>query len=112
MKRIVAIFATPKRRGMLAMIALALTWATVVQSLGWAQTSNFGLVRALSHGTAQVDTYHWESRDESYYKGHYYSVKAPGMAFVALPYYMLLDAAGADEFARERVENARQGGAF
>ncbi len=94
------------------MIALAIAWATIVQSLGWAQTANFTLVRALSSGTAQIDDHHWETRDKSYYKGHFYSVKAPGMAFLSLPAYMLLDAAGADDLARNRVESARAGGAF
>jgi len=68
-----------RRRGLLAIVAVVIGYALVMQALGWAQTSYFALVRAFSHGTAEIDKYHWESRDESFHKGHFYSVKAPGM---------------------------------
>ena len=32
----------------------------VIQAMGWAQTSNYALVRALENGTAQIDEYSWE----------------------------------------------------
>lgn len=100
------------RYGTVAIVLLAIAMGTVIQGLGWAQTSNFALVRALSDGTAKIDPYKWESRDTSYYQGHYYSVKAPGMAFVLLPAYMSLEAAGAPSLSREMVFNARDGGAM
>jgi hypothetical protein len=112
MKRLRRTFAIRGRWGTLAIFALAIAWATVVQSLGWSQTSNYALVRALSHGTPRIDRYHWETGDESYYKGHYYSVKAPGMSIVTLPLHKALAVTGADDLVRRRVESARRGGAF
>jgi hypothetical protein len=99
------------RRGLLAIAALAFACAFLIQASGWAQTSYFALVRSLSHGTPQIDAYHWETRDESYYKGHYYSVKAPGMAFLTLPLYELLDATGFGNVSADAAHNADRGGA-
>jgi hypothetical protein len=103
---------TPKgrRAGTLAIIALALAWAFLIQGLGWSQTANFALVRALSDGTAKIDRYAWESKDTAYYEGHYYSVKAPGLALSALPFYKGLDAAGAQSLSRDMATKAREGG--
>ena len=53
------------RAGVGALVALTIGWALVMQSLGWAQTSYFALVKALGDGTAQIDRYHWETRDKS-----------------------------------------------
>jgi hypothetical protein len=104
--------ATARRRGLLAIVTLALGYAIVMQSLGWAQTSYYALIRSLSHGTAQIDRYHWETRDESYYRGHYYSVKAPGMPLLTLPLYEALRAAGAERASRSAARNAHDHGSF
>src|SRR5206468_7177531 len=74
-----------RMRSRAAIVALAVGWALIMQSLGWAQTSYYAFVKALSHGTARIDAYHWETRDKSYINGHFYSVKAPGLAFVLTP---------------------------
>src|SRR6185436_17614491 len=103
--------AMQRRRGLLAIGALAFACAFLIQASGWAQTSYFALVRSLSHGTTQVDAYHWETRDESYYKGHYYSVKAPGMSFLTLPLYEALDAAGFGSVSADAARKADEGGA-
>jgi hypothetical protein len=100
-----------RRRGPLAIAALAFACAFLIQATGWAQTSYFALVRSLSHGTPQIDAYHWETRDESYYKGHYYSVKAPGLSFLTLPLYELLDAAGFEKTSANAARTADRHGA-
>jgi hypothetical protein len=100
-----------RRRGLLAIVLLTVGYALLIQSQGWAQISNYALVRALADGTAEIDPYHWETRDESYYKGHYYSVKAPGLAFVTTPLYGALDAAGFKRYSRSAAETARTHGA-
>ncbi|MFY9468552.1 MAG: hypothetical protein WAP37_00325 [Solirubrobacterales bacterium] len=101
-----------RRTGFLAIVAIALAMGVVIQSLGWAQTSNFALVRALSDGTARIDAYSWESRDTAYNDGHYYSVKAPGMAAVVLPLYGALETAGGERLSAEMARNARDAGAL
>ena len=103
--------ARARRRGLLALFALALAWALLIQALGWAQISNYALVRSLARGTATIDAYHWETRDESYYRGHYYSVKAPGLAFMTTPMYEALHAAGFEKTSRAAAQTARDHGA-
>ena len=87
-----------------AIIALVLGWALIMQSLGWAQTSYYAFVTS-------IDAYHWETRDKSYINGHFYSVKAPGLALVLTPPFMALDAVGAPTLARKAADTARAGGA-
>src|SRR5262245_49442590 len=107
--------AEPKSRRLystLALVLLAIAMGSVIQALGWAQTSNYALVRALEHGTAKIDPYSWESRDSSYHNGHYYSVKAPGMAFLILPFSRGLKALGVDQLGPTMINGARSGNAL
>ena len=90
-----------RRYGLAAIACLAVGYATVMHSLGWAETSNFALVRALDDGKPEIDRWHWETKDKSWYDGHFYSVKAPGLAFVATPVYEVLKAAGTRERAHQ-----------
>jgi hypothetical protein len=101
-----------RRHGLAAIVCLAVGYATVMQSLGWAETSNFSLVRALSDGQADIDPWHWETKDKSWHDGHFHSVKAPGLAFVATPAYELLSAAGGRDAAADLAERAREHGAL
>ena len=80
--------------------------AVLVQPSGANQSSHYALVRALDAGTAKIDRWHSETRDKAYFEGHYYSVRAPGLAAFALPWYMATDAVGLvgrAESAGERV---------
>jgi hypothetical protein len=47
-----------RRLGLLAVVVLAIGYASVMQGLGWAQTSYNALVKSLSDGTAQIDACH------------------------------------------------------
>jgi hypothetical protein len=100
----------PRRAGLLALTLLAVGWALIMQSLGWAQTSYFAFVKALSDGSTQIDRYHWETRDKSYIDGHFYSVKAPGLPLLLTPAYLGIEAAGGKALAREAADQARRGG--
>lgn len=101
-----------RRYSTIALVLLAIAMGSVIQAMGWAQTSNYALVRALEHGTAQVDPYSWESKDYSYYNGHFYSVKAPGMAFLILPFDRALKAVGADQLGPVMIAGAKSGNAL
>jgi hypothetical protein len=92
---------------MLAILALAAGCALLMQPLGWAQTSHFALVRSLADGTPVIDRYHWETRDKSYYEGHFYAVKGPGLALLTLPLYEGLDAVGGDSASLWAARRAR-----
>jgi hypothetical protein len=86
--------------------------AFVVQSPGWAQTSYMALTKALSQGTAKIDAWHWETHDISWYDGHYYSVKPPGLVLATLPMYEGLKAVGFESVAHDaRVRSETGGGA-
>jgi hypothetical protein len=88
-----------RRAGLLAILALTLGYASVAQGAGVNQLAHFSLVRALTHGTAIVDPYHWETKDLSWYRGHYYSTKAPGLAFLTVGPYYALDRSGVLDLA-------------
>jgi len=43
----------------------------------------------LENGTVKINKYHRATRDISFYRGNYYSDKAPGLSFTALPFIAL-----------------------
>jgi hypothetical protein len=54
---------------------------------GWNQNSRFDLLRAIvERHTLQIDAYHENTRDKAHFQGHYYSDKAPGLVFLAVPF--------------------------
>src|SRR5215469_11181402 len=57
---------------------------------GWNQNSRFDLLRAIvERGTLQIDAYHTNTQDKAHFRGHYYSDKAPGLAFLAVPFALV-----------------------
>ena len=57
---------------------------------GWNQNSRFDLLRAIiERHTLQIDAYHENTLDKAHFHGHYYSDKAPGQVFLALPFALL-----------------------
>jgi hypothetical protein len=83
------------RMGVLAIICCGLACAAVEQHMiGWNELSHFAQVRAFDRGTPIIDPYHRATGDRAFYRGHFYSDKAPGMAFVLVPVYHLARAAG------------------
>jgi hypothetical protein len=54
---------------------------------GWNQNSRFDLLRAIvERHTLQIDAYQENTQDKAHSKGHYYSDKAPGLVFLAVPF--------------------------
>ncbi len=54
---------------------------------GWNQNSRFDLLRAIvERHTLQIDAYHENTQDYAHLNGHYYSDKAPGLVFLAVPF--------------------------
>lgn len=96
------------RAGLLAIASVGIAWALVIHSMGWAQQSNYAQVQALAAGQPEIDRWHWETKDKAWFRDHFYSVKAPGLAALTLPAYLALDAAGAKSLARDGAANARQ----
>ena len=103
---------TRRRISTLSLVLLAIAMGSVIQAMGWAQTSNYALLRALETGTAKIDPYSWETRDSAWIDGHYYSVKAPGMLLLVLPIDRAMKAAGVDQLGPAMAESAHKGGAL
>ena len=54
---------------------------------GGNQNSRFDLLRAIvERHTLQIDAYHENTQDKAHFQGHYYSDKAPGLVFLAVPF--------------------------
>ncbi len=74
-------------------LALLFCYGYFQQVPSWNEFSRYDLVRALvEDGTTRIDRFQENTGDKSFHDGHYYSDKAPGMAFVALPGYVVLSA--------------------
>lgn len=107
MSRASAALAWARRRpGTLAIVALGICWGVIMHTAGWAQLAHFAEVRALANGEPTIDRWHWETGDVAWIDGHYYSVKSPGMAALATPLYLLIDATGGRELAADAAANA------
>ena len=89
-----------RRIGVAALVTFAIGCAFLIQRPGWAQTSNFLLTRALSTGTSQIDADQRQTGDKSWIRGHFYSVKAPGMPGLLVLPYIALKAAGFEQLSR------------
>jgi hypothetical protein len=85
--------------GVLALLAVVFAAAYPMQINGWNQNAHYALVRAFADGTPVIDRTRHEigdlgTGDISRFEGHYYSNKAPGLAFATMPSYLVLEAVG------------------
>src|SRR5664279_4337098 len=91
----------PRRLALAALLLVGLAYATMIQSFSWNQTSHYDLIRSLNVERTNIDAYQQNTGDKVFYKGHWYSARAPGLALFALPFYDTLSLVGADSLARE-----------
>jgi hypothetical protein len=71
----------------------------VPRGLNWNADSHLDLTRALvDHHSAVIDAYQVDLGDKSFYHGHWYSDKAPGLSFLAVVPYAVLRAVLAPPF--------------
>ena len=62
------------------------SYAYFYEGAGWNQNSRFDMVRAIvEQETLRIDAFHHNTGDKAFANGHYYSDKAPGLAFLAVP---------------------------
>jgi hypothetical protein len=76
---------TRRRLALAAIVFLGLGYGTLIQSFSWNQSSHYALIRAIDHGKTTIDPYIGETGDKAFYKGHWYSARAPGLALYAEP---------------------------
>ena len=70
-------------RGQFGILGLALfvSYAYFYQAGGWNQNSRFDLVRAVvGQRTLRIDAFQQNTGDKAFYRRHWYSDKAPGLA--------------------------------
>jgi hypothetical protein len=80
---------TVRRQGLLLFSLLMVCYSYVHQPSGANQKSRLDLLHALCvQKTVQIDAYHQNTIDKSFHDGHYYSDKAPGIAFLAAPAFL------------------------
>jgi len=91
---------TRKRFALAAILLVGLAYATMIQSFSWNQTSHYDLIRSLDKGGTTIDAYQVNTGDKAFYRGHWYSARAPGLALFALPFYDTLNLVNADAWAR------------
>jgi hypothetical protein len=101
--RLFASVPRPSRRlALVAILFVGLAYATMIQSFSWNQTSHYDLVRSLNVESTSIDAFQQNTGDKVFYKGHWYSARAPGLALFALPFYDTLKALDAEKWARAR----------
>ncbi len=91
---------TKRNLGLAAILLVGLGYATLIQSFSWNQTSHYDLIRSLDRDRTTIDQYQENTGDKAFYKGHWYSARAPGVALFALPFYDALKAVDAERVAR------------
>lgn len=72
----------------IVLAAAAAAWALPYRQPNCNTTSHLLLVESLADGTRTIDAAHGESCDISWWHGHYYANKAPGLALVTVPWYL------------------------
>jgi hypothetical protein len=92
-----------RRLALVAILLVGLASATVIQSFSWNQTSHYDLTRAIYHGETTIDRYQSNTGDKAYYKGHWYSARAPGLALFSEPFYEALILVRAESWTKEHV---------
>ncbi|MEP6978212.1 MAG: hypothetical protein ABI948_09180 [Thermoleophilia bacterium] len=85
--------------GLFALVALTAGFSWVMQGTGFNQNSHYVLVKALSKGTPAIDSSLRDvgelgTQDVTKLDGKTYSNKAPGLAFLTVPLYVVLERAG------------------
>jgi hypothetical protein len=94
---------TRSRLALASVLLVGLASAVMIQSFSWNQTSHYDLVRALNNDQTTIDAYQANTGDKVFYKGHYYSARAPGMALFALPFYDALNFVHAESWTNAHV---------
>jgi len=79
-----------RRKAIFLFGLLFFCYSFIHQHMGWNQNSRLDLLHALFvHKTFKIDAYHENTGDKSTYQGHFYSDKAPGIVFIAIPAFAL-----------------------
>ena len=109
-QELIASFAvlTKQRLALAAILLVGLAYATVIQNFSWNQASHYDLIRALRQRPHHDRPPPANTGDKVFYRRHWYSARAPGLALFALPFYDALNLVGADSWrARPGAASAK-----
>jgi 4-amino-4-deoxy-L-arabinose transferase-like glycosyltransferase len=82
--------AAHRKLALLLGVATFFSFTYFYEGGGWNQNSRFDLLRAiLERHTLTIDAYHQNTEDKAHFQGHYYSDKAPGLVFLAVPFAVI-----------------------
>jgi hypothetical protein len=98
---------TSRRLALVAILLVGVAYATMIQSFSWNQTSHYDLIRSLNVERTYIDPYQSNTGDKVFYKGHWFSARAPGLALFSMPFYDVLKGLDAEKLARS--SEAQQG---
>ncbi len=88
------------RRPLLLFLLVFLCYSYFFHFIGresWNVSSRLNLTYALAeYGTFRIDPYHHNTGDKVFFRGHYYSDKAPGLSLLAVPGYLFFKRAGVE----------------
>ena len=90
----------PGRLALLAILFAGLTSGLMLQNWSDNQSSHYDLIRAIDAGRTTIDTGPYPTKDRAFYRGHWYSARAPGLAIFSLPFYETINALQAPKVAR------------
>jgi hypothetical protein len=96
----VAQLLTKRNVALAAILLVGIAYASMIQSFSWNQTSHYDLIRSLDQDRTTIDQYQENTGDKAFYKDHWYSARAPGVALFALPFYDALKGLGGERLAR------------
>lgn len=69
-------------------ILLFLLYSCIIHMPNVNENSRYDLLMSIvDGGTLQIDKYAGNTIDKAFYKGHYYTDKAPGLSFFSIPFY-------------------------
>jgi hypothetical protein len=86
---------------------VGLSYATLIEDFSWNQTSHYDLLQALYHEQTNIDPYQKNTGDKVFYHGHWFSARAPGLALFVMPWYTVLNAIDAKQWADESPAEPR-----
>jgi hypothetical protein len=90
-----------RRTALWAILVAGIAFASMIQSWSDNQSSHYDLIRALAAGRTTIDAGPYPTKDKAFYRGHYYSARAPGLAEYSLPFYLVIREAGFPSLARK-----------
>ena len=75
---------------LLIFIVLVISYGYFFRKIDWNSGTRLDLVWSIvEHHSLSIDTYHENTGDKAFYKGHFYTDKAPGISFFGAPFYCI-----------------------